>query len=437
METNLLLSDALSKFVGTNIFVTFEPEVLDFTDTKIPTMILHGQNGQVVQISLKDDLLLKLIPMLKLSVFVQNHKVIAWNWKNFISYVLAKTGKTCPIEAALIDLKVIESLAGRRLKCPKTFNESVNRVKDLVQTGLWKEVEPVYKAIQIPLITTVIPHLETTGINSVAQHKRLYAYYEIDGQENGRLKCSQFYKDGYVPHAMKPEFRESLKTRCDSEFFMVFDFRGMEVFMLAHLSKDPLLLELCKANDIYSDLYEKIIEPPTKEKKDREIAKKMFLPVIYGQSAYALSQRCGLSIENSELAIQKIHSLFPTALSFIESYQKQLAEHGYVKDIFNRRRSNFPEGKEYAVRNFAIQSPAAIVCLEKLNHLYFALKDKTDIAYTIHDGYVVYATKDNLKTIKKIAFDVLSGESDVCPGLRLRVTCRAGRNLEHMKSLAS
>lgn len=437
METNLLLSDALSKFVGTNIFVTFEPEVLDFTDTKIPTMILHGQDGQVVQISLKDDLLLKLIPMLKISVFVQNHKVIAWNWKNFISYILAKTGKTCPIEAALIDLKVIESLVGRRLKCPKTFNESVNRVKDLVQTGLWKEVEPVYKAIQIPLITTVIPHLETTGINSVAQHKRLYAYYEIDGQENGRLKCSQFYKDGYVPHAMKPEFRESLKTRCDSEFFMVFDFRGMEVFMLAHLSKDPLLLELCKANDIYSDLYEKIIETPTKEKKDREIAKKMFLPVIYGQSAYALSQRCGLSIETSELAIQKIHSLFPTALSFIEKYQKQLAEHGYVKDIFNRRRSNFLEGKEYAVRNFAIQSPAAIVCLEKLNHLYFALKDKTDIAYTIHDGYVVYATKDNLKTIKKIAFDVLSGESDVCPGLRLRVTCRAGRNLEHMKSLAS
>jgi len=437
METNLLLSDALSKFVGTNIFVTFEPEVLDFTDTKIPTMILHGQDGQVVQISLKDDLLLKLIPMLKISVFVQNHKVIAWNWKNFISYILAKTGKTCPIEAALIDLKVIESLAGRRLKCPKTFNESVNRVKDLVQTGLWKEVEPVYKAIQIPLITTVIPHLETTGINSVAQHKKLYAYYEIDGQENGRLKCSQFYKDGYVPHAMKPEFRESLKTRCDSEFFMVFDFRGMEVFMLAHLSKDPLLLELCKANDIYSDLYEKIIETPTKEKKDREIAKKMFLPVIYGQSAYALSQRCGLSIETSELAIQKIHSLFPTALSFIEKYQKQLAEHGYVKDIFNRRRSNFLEGKEYAVRNFAIQSPAAIVCLEKLNHLYFALKDKTDIAYTIHDGYVVYATKDNLKTIKKIAFDVLSGESDVCPGLRLRVTCRAGRNLEHMKSLAS
>jgi DNA polymerase I-like protein with 3'-5' exonuclease and polymerase domains len=128
--------------------------------------------------------------------------------------------------------------------------------------------------------------------------------------------------------------------------------------------------------------------------------------------------------------------LFPAALAFIQGYQRQLQELGYAKDIFGKRRYSFEEGKEFSVRNFAVQSPSAVVCLEKLNHLYFALKNKTDLAYTVHDGYVVYATKENWKTIYKIAYDVLSGESDLCPGLRLRVTCRAGRNLDNLKSLA-
>ena len=205
--------------------------------------------------------------------------------------------------------------------------------------------------------------------------------------------------------------------------------------MLGWMSQDLLLLDLCKSPDVYSALYEKIFDKKIESKNDRELAKKIFLPVIYGARAYSISQRCGIAIDVAEKIIEKIDILFPVALAFVEGYQKQLQEHGYAKDIFGKRRTKFEEGKEYSVRNFAIQSPAAVVCLEKLTHLYFALKDKTDIAYTVHDGYAVYATKENWKTIYKIGHDVLSGDSEFCPGLRLRVTCRAGRNLNNLKSL--
>lgn len=429
------LAKVLAAILGPNVYICCQPEILDFTDRAVvPELKIFSSSGQVT-IMLTDEVLPILLPMLRLSVFSKNNKIVAWNWKNLVSFILAKTGKTYPVDGAIIDLKIIETYCGRKFNVPKTLIEAMNRLKDLITTGMWKEVETVYRKVHIPLITTVIPHLETVGILNTQISNRVYAYYEINGQENGRLKCSGEYQQGYVPHAMTPETRQLLKPRSESDLFMIFDYKGMEVFMLAWMSKDPLLQELCREPDVYYALYEKITNKRGEGKNDRETAKKFFLPVIYGQSAYSLSQRCGVALDVAETIVERIYTLFPVALAFIEGYQKQLQELGYAKDIFGKRRSSFEEGKEYSVRCFAVQSPASVVCLEKLAHLYFALKDKTDLAYTVHDGYAVYATKDNWKAIAKIGRDVLTGDSDLCPGLRLRVTCRAGRNLDDLKLL--
>lgn len=430
---NSQLSKALLDVVGPNLYVVFKPEVLDFTNPNlIPEIEIFSSSGHL-KITVTSEILPILLSMMKLSLFVKGNKIITWNWKNFVSFVLFKTGKLYSVDGVLIDLKIIEAYCGRKLNAPKTLVEAMNRLKNLITTGMWKEVESIYRSLYLPLITTVIPHLETVGILNTNIGQKVHAYYEINGQENGRLKCSDFYNQGFIPHALNSEVRQVLKPRLESDLFMVFDFKGMEVFMLAWMSKDPLLEELCKEPDIYFALYEKITGKKC-EKNDREIAKKFFLPIIYGQSAYSLSQRCGIALDAAEFILDRIYTLFPVALAFIESYQKQLQELGYAKDIFSKRRT-FEEGKEYSVRNFAIQSPASVVCLEKLTNLYFAFKGKTDLAYTVHDGYVVYATKDNWKTIVKTGRDVLTGESNFCPGLRLRVTCRAGRNLNDLKLL--
>lgn len=429
------LAKILSQAAGQKVYMRCQPEVLDFTDRAAISELVFCVGQQEIKLGLAEDSLPTILSMLRLTIFAKGNKVVVWNWKNFASFVLAKTGKHYAIDAAIIDLKIIESYAGRKLKAPKTLVEALNRLKDLITTDTWKEIEPVYKKLHLPLITTVIPHLETTGILNTALGRRVYAHYEIDGQDNGRLRCSGAFLDSYIPHALKPEDRQILKPRSQDELFMSFDFKGNEVYVLAWMSKDELLQELCRAPDVYVGLYEKITNKKCEGKNDRELAKKFFLPVIYGQSAYSLSQRCGVAIDVAETIVERIDALFPAAVAFIEGYQTQLQELGYAKDIFGKRRS-FEEGKEYSVRNFAVQSPSAVVCLEKLAHLYFALKDKTELAYTVHDGYVVYATKDNWQSIYKIGHDVLSGESEFCPGLRLRVTCRAGRNLDNLKSLA-
>ena len=429
------LTKILSGLKGQNIFVKFQPEVLDFTDKTILNDVLIYAEKQEFKVALTDESLPVVLSILKLSIFNKDFKIITWNWKNFVSYVLAKTGKLFPVDGAIVDLKIIESYSGIKLKSPKSLVEALNRIKKLIVEGFWKEIEPIYKTYHLPLMTTVIPKLETVGILDISNQQKLFAYYEIDGQENGRLKCHGAYKNSFVPHAMKPELKENLKPVNHEGVFMSFDFRGQEVFMLAWLSKDPLLMQLCQEKDIYAALYEKLFNKQIIEKNDRDLAKKIFLPVIYGQSAYGLSQRFEIQISLAETIINRINVLFPTALAYIEGFQKQVQELGYAKDFFGKRRT-FEEGKEYLARNFAIQSPAAVVCLDKLTRLYFALKEKTDLAFSVHDGYVVYATKENWKSIYKIGEEVLSSESAFCSGLRLRVTCHAGRNLNDLKLLA-
>jgi hypothetical protein len=427
--------DLLSEIKDQSIYVSFEPDNFDFTDKDSSKEIgINLQNGKSVTINLNDSNTPFIISILRLSVFSKGMKVICWNWKNLATYVLAVTSRSLFIEGAIIDLKILESYSGRKMNKPKSLKEATSRLREIVSNGTWKEVENIYKGLHVPLSTSVIPHLETTGIIDVYTGSKVYAHYEIDGQDNGRLRCFNAFKHGYVPHAMKPETKNNLKPRFFDELFMVFDFRAMEVFMLSWLSKDPVLEELCQENDIYFSLYEKLMGCPPQKKNDRDLIKKVFLPVIYGQSSYMLGQRCDIPKEAAESIVNRIDSLFPTALNWIKTQQKQLQDLGYAKDIFGKRRF-FDEGKEYLVRNFCIQSPAAVVCLEKLAHLYFAIKDNTDIAYTVHDGYAIYAKKDDWKKTFNLAHDVLSGASDFCPGLRLKVTCRAGRKLDDLKPL--
>lgn len=431
------LAKLLSETAGQNVYLRFTPEVFDFTEKEFaPELHFYVQGGKEFSIVLTEENIQRVMPMLRLSLFDKGMKILTWDWKNLATYILGKTGKKYSVDGAIIDLKIIESYAGRKLKCPKNLIEALNRLKDLITTGIWKEIEPVYKKLHIPLLTTVIPHLETTAIMDTQAGGKVYAHYDIDGQENGRLRCDKAFRMGFVPHAMTPETRNALKPREHDELFMLFDFKGQEVFTLAWMSQDKLLLELCKSPDVYLAIYEKVFEKQAEDVGEaRNLTKKFFLPVIYGQSAYAMAQRCSFPQTTAELIIHRIDTLFPAVSTFIEGYLKQLQDTGYAKDIFGKRRT-FEAGKEYSVRNFSVQSPSAVVCLEKLTHLYFALKDKADLAYTVHDGYVVYATKENWKSVFKTGYEVLSGESEFCPGLKLKVAVKAGRNLNDLKSLA-
>lgn len=430
------LAEALNQFEGNSVLVTCRPEILDFTDKNASNeLIISGKEGHEIILVLKDETLPIISSMLSISIFSKGWKILTWNWKALSTYIRFKTGKSYEVNGAIIDFKVLENYSGLKTVAPKNLAEALQRLKNLIKNDYWRQSEPIYKNIHLPLLTTVLPHLESIGILDVEIQAKVHACYDIEGQQNGRLLCTKAFDKGYVPHAMGDQIKAVLKPLRQDQLFMSFDFKGMEVAVLAHLSKDVGLSEMYVKSDVYSALYEKLTGQKSQGLQDRDFAKKCFLPTIYGQSARALSQRCGVAIDLAELVVERISSSFRASLVFVTQCESMVREHGFAQDVFGRRRANFDAGKEYLARNFAVQSPAATLCLEKLIDLHVALYKKADIAYTVHDGYVVYAKKDNWKQIYSICHKVLTAESRLSPGLCMKVTCRAGRNLNDLKPI--
>lgn len=421
---------AAASQAGKYSYLRCDPEIPDFTDDSSVFLMIQGSNGGMERVQVTPEIIFELCCWLKESIFRKDNILICWNLKPIISYFLAKTGKCLQFDCKIFDLKIIESYLGIKTTAPETLNQAKARVATAGQNSDWGRVSNIYKTIHLPLITEVIPHLENVPLLDTDLRSRVYANYEIDGQVNGRLLCSGLYKHSYVPHVLGPAERNKLKSRSDEESFLSFDFKYMEVKVLQWLTKDETLgMLLSKPGDFYIILYEYLTGLKSDE-NSRKFCKKLILPLIYGQSADSLSESLNLNLETTQILVSRIRESFAPTLSFIQDCQTQTKKTGKAVDYFGKCR--IFKDNEYRVRNFIVQSPGALVCLEKLIDLHNALKFKTPIAFTVHDGYVLYVNKKNAKEVFKMACATLSEESKLCPGLKLSVTYSAGRDLNQL-----
>ena len=123
------------------------------------------------------------------------------------------------------------------------------------------------------------------------------------------------------------------------------DYSQIELRLLAHLSGDKNLVKAFKADrDIHKFtatlLYGVDEEGVTREMRDA--AKTINFSIIYGKTAYGLSQDLGLSVPEADLFIQNYFKRYSAIKEYLDS-QKELAhQQGYLLTILGRR-SYFPE----------------------------------------------------------------------------------------------
>ena len=385
----------LNKLLQSNsgVFLRCSPELLDFTQNinfKIKV------NDLIIEV---DDLL-NILSLLKTAI---NIPIIAWNIKNLYSYALFKTGTHLQFETKVFDLRIAESFLGMDKKIPVDYAEAKERFKAVIAD--WGNFKNLYQQIYFPLLSEVIPSIESEGL--IQDRKILYSCYDVSG--HGRLSCYKAFDNYFLPHTLSREQRAIIKPKGNEYSFLYFDFHCMEVSMMAWLSKDAYLSELVNGKeDFYKVLY-KLITGVSDDNK-RDLCKNIFLPVVYGQQAKSLAKNLNFTIGTAEKIISRLEKLFPKLFDWLGSYRNI--------DYFGRKRY-FEGGEEYKYRNFIVQAPAAMVCLERLIGLYQELQDYGIIVATIHDGYLVKAKQ--VEITKAICMRSLETESKLCPGLKLKV----------------
>ena len=420
------LAEALEEMTEQNVFVGVEG-----TSTK--TLILIGGNKRLeMKLATTRRQLAEQVGEIDFYINNPSTVVIGWNIKNLFSHLLKYTGIVYDIESSLLDLRVLEAYLGINEKIPQSFRAAQTRLSSIVETSSWPKIKRLYRSIYLPLIARVVPQMECNGVINTELRKKLWSFYEVVGQVNGRMKCSKTSQDSFNPHSLSEAEREVLRPSSFDDIFMYFDFRHMEVSVLQWLSGDPVLGRILESGD---DLYNAIWKDlTTLDASDdfRKRCKSMFLPIVFGQGVESVAKVGNLPIETAKKFVDKIYSKYSVAMDWIS--KQSIGDDGFAVDVFGKRRKF--ETVDHRIRNFVVQSPASLICLDKLVQLHAALKE-SKIGFHIHDGYILYVNPNDCQKVYNLAKNVLEAKSDLYPRLQLKVSCHTGLNLNRLKPVAA
>jgi hypothetical protein len=364
--------------------------------------------------------------------------IIGWDIKQLFTFVLAKNkiydnknNRLMFFNSVICDLKILENYIGIENKCPENLAEAKSRLFCVYKDNSWSKLKNIYSRIYIPLITKVIPDIESVGVIHYPTRKMLFSRYDISGQVNGRMSCTKSLKDSFNPHSLREEEKKDIRPPCFDSVFMYFDYRHMEVSVLHWLTKDEKLEEILSLDkDVYESIWE-IITGIKCNEMYRKKAKMCFLPSVFGIGPEKLAVNINVSIPTAKKLIENINKNFKTAIEWITNKQKEAKIGDFFVDCLGRKKL---VEQEYKVRNFVVQAPASILCLEKLVLLHKNLEEcnYAKIGFHIHDGYIIYSQiKDQIESRER-AIKVLKSKSDLFPGIKLKISCKVGSTFEKM-----
>lgn len=415
-------------------YMWVEPEVPDFTIHATAKVCIQTQKGRV-DLELKRETVWNVLSLLSATVFSKDYLdvLFAWNLKPLFSYFRFYGSKWVIPTSSVIDLHVVENFLNLNKKRPENFVEAINRGKVVAANKGWRAV---YKTIHQPLMFRVLPAIETSPLLNEQSKQQQFAYYEIEGQSNGRMNCMKKFKYGYLPLNMSKELRQVLKPKGYNLRFLAADYRSCEVSVLQWLSGDAKLKQIIESgDDLHSAIFQIITEGSCDTEEKREKSKRMFLPVMYGCGAPGLAKNLTISVDLAKELIRRINYHFKTACEWLASKQKEAETTGSCRDYFGRERT-FKEGDAYLARNLCVQGPAATFCQEKMIELFNALEGKnTYLSFCIHDAVGLVTTIPDARDSYLLTKQVLESESKLCPGLAVRVKIKFGAKLSPTKEI--
>jgi DNA polymerase I len=195
------------------------------------------------------------------------------------------------------------------------------------------------------------------------------------------------------------------------------DYSQVELRILAHVSGEPRLREaFARGEDIHAATAAEVLGKgqATLTKDERNIAKMVNFGIIYGISAFGLSENLEIPREQAQEYIDTYLARFPMVQDFIQRTIEQAERDGYVTTLLGRRRP-VPEiraqnrqthalGERLAV-NSVMQGTAADVIKVAMVSIYRRLRDEgraSRLVLQVHDELLVEAPDAEVSTVKEL-----------------------------------
>jgi len=222
------------------------------------------------------------------------------------------------------------------------------------------------------------------------------------------------------------------------------DYSQIELRLLAHMAEEKQLIKAFEqGDDIHATTGKQILGKDTLTADERRLAKAVNFGIIYGQSAWGLSEELGISRGEAGDFIKRYYERFPGIKAFMDRIIETAKEKGYVETIFKRRRY-IPEikSKIYAQRelgkrtamNAPLQGSAADIIKIAMVETDKALRENnlnSAMILQIHDELVFNVRKDELSKVEELVRNTMENAADL--RVPLTVDVAHGGNLDEAK----
>ena len=201
-------------------------------------------------------------------------------------------------------------------------------VKEILEYRQQKKLQSTYVDALPKLISAQTNRLHTTFMQTVAATGRLSS--TNPNIQNIPIKTE-----------MGKEIRKAFISRNKDYSILAADYSQIELRIIAALSGDKSMIDAFKNNiDIHSSTAAKVFKVDFKDVTQdmRRKAKMVNFGIIYGITAFGLSQRLGIKRGEAKEIIDNYFEQFPDIKTYMDSMVDFARENGYVETIKNRKR---------------------------------------------------------------------------------------------------
>jgi len=213
------------------------------------------------------------------------------------------------------------------------------------------------------------------------------------------------------------QIRKAFIPRNEDYTLLAADYSQIELRIIAALSEEETMIEAFEnGEDIHASTASKVFNVPISEvtREQRSNAKTVNFGIIYGVSAFGLSNQTNLSRSEAKELIDTYYETYPKLKDYISKQINFAREHGYVQTVLGRRRylkdinSRNAVVRSAAERNAVnapIQGSAADIIKLAMIAIYDKLETKnlkTKMLLQVHDELVFDVYKPELETVKTL-----------------------------------
>ena len=247
---------------------------------------------------------------------------------------------------------------------------------------------------------------------------RIHAQFNQAITATGRLSSSNPNLQNIpVRNEEGRKIREAFIPANDNYILLAADYSQIELRLVAALSKDESMLEaFFNGDDVHAATAAKIynVSLPDVTREMRRNAKMVNFGIVYGISAFGLSERLNIPRKEAADIIQQYFEKYPKIQQYIDSQIEFAKQNGYVETLMKRRRylrninssnGNLRSFDERNAINAPIQGSAADMIKAAMINIFSEMQSqklKSSMIMQVHDELVFDVYKPELETMQEI-----------------------------------